>query len=133
MFFLNFSHDSDGTTQTEYENSMESALSMTASAAYMALENGYKVGFAANCRMVDGRQNLHLPIMSGKQHITELLMEMSKVWLLPGCSFSALLDMVATSNLKEAEVYILTMRSDESTDDAIGKIKRFNSVKVVEL
>jgi len=133
MFFLNFSHDSDGTTQTEYENSMESALSMTASAAYMALENGYKVGFAANCKMIDGRQNLHLPIMSGRQHITELLMEMSKVWLLPGCSFSALLDMVATSNLKEAEVYILTMRSDESTDDAIGKIKRFNSVKVVEL
>ena len=133
MFYLDFTHDSEKVTQTEYENSMETALSLTASAVHMALENGYKVGYAANCRMIDGRQSLSMPIMSGKQHVSELLMEMSKVWLLPGCSFPALLDNGAEANLKEAEVYILTTHMDENTDEAIGKLKRYNTVKVVEL
>lgn len=133
MFYLDFSHDSEKTTQSEYENSMETALSLTASAVYMALENGYKVGYAANCRMIDGRQSLTMPIMSGKQHISELLMELSKAWILPGCSFSALLDNGAESNIREAEIYVLTTYMDEAFDEAVGKLKRSNTVKVVEL
>ena len=133
MIYLNFGQDGAKGSTAEYEACMETALSLTASVIYWCLKNGSKVGFAANCRMVDGRQSIRIPMMSGTHHVEELLRELAKIWLAPGCSFAALLGGDAEANVKEAEVFIMTPYIDESFDDEITALKRKNTVRVIEI
>ncbi len=133
MIYLNLFQPDETMAYSEYSELMEFAFSAAATLVHESLLNGYKVGFAANCRMVNGNQSLSLPIMSGVQHIDELLREMAKAEINVGGSFAALLDSCADDNITDAEIYILTSYVDETLDDKITKLKRKNTVTVIDL
>ncbi len=133
MIYMDLAHPERVHNTMEYQDMMESALSVTAAFAMDALSNGYKVGFAANCHMTDGRQSLNYPVHGGEHHITELLREMAMIRMREGASFMSVLDGGVKSNVSNAEIYILTAREDDSADESIEMLKRYNTVTVIRL
>ena len=133
MIYLNFLQSDEKMSSSEYSTVMESALSYAASVARDALKNGYKVGFAANCRMVDGRQSLSFPILGGAYHIEELLREMAKIRIDAGGSFVSLLDGGVKRDVAGAELFIMTQYLDDDIDNYVALLKRKNNVTVMKL
>lgn len=133
MLYLNFEPPEEETDPDAYRSAMEHALSLSASFASEALYGGYRIGFAANCRMENGDLQLIFPLCGGSCHIEDLLRAMSKINIREGVSFRSLLDNGAGSSLSGAEIFILTTHTDETIDESIALLQRFNRVRVITL
>ncbi len=133
MIYINFQPSADGVATDEYESLMEYGMSLAASFASEALKNGYKVGFAANCRKVTGELKMAFPMSGGAYHIEEMLREMAQAQILYGISFTALLEEGVESNIRGTEVFVLTPYVDENMDECVAMLGRNNHVTVIEL
>lgn len=133
MIYINFTPSADGSEGENYEAIMENGLSLAASFAAEALKNGYKVGFAANCRKVTGALKLSFPIVGGVYHIEEMLREMAEVQIRCGVSFLSLLEEGTKNSIRGTEVFLLTPSADESIDECVTMLERNNHVTVIAL
>ncbi len=133
MIFLDFTQPPGTMSLTEHENRVETALSACASVICRGMKNGYKVGFAANCKMADGRQSFDFPILGGVCHMEELLRQMASIHVAEGASFASVLEAKNSTFLSGTEIYVLTSSKDEAVWDAVTKLKRNNSLTVIKI
>ena len=117
-----------------YNVIMERALSYSASFINDALHNGYRAGFAANCMMATGEMKIEFPQVSGYYHIEEILKEMAKARLIGGASFASILNSAIINNVRDSEIYIMSMYIDNDIEEKIKLLGRLNnSVNIIKL
>jgi len=92
----------------QYTQMMEKSLSYTADMVSKSINQGYSVGFAANCKKLLGRENhIRYPMRRGREHYIEMLQEMASIRISEGCSFLWLLQQ-DIDNLWNVDIYIMT-------------------------
>jgi len=135
MVYLNFQIDTEVPIATKaYEQMMELGLSFASAIIRDAAYNGYKAGFAANCTLVTGEDQIRFPIKSGESHLEEILKEMAKVRHKTGISFFSMMENDVKGGLVDTEVYIITPFVNDALDEQISQMRRFgNSVNVLRL
>ena len=135
LVFLNFQINPEQTVPTETFNSrMENGLAYAASMISEALENGNRVGFAANCTLVTGEKAICVSPQSSRVHLTSILQEMAMARIAEGVSFCSLLDRCVGGTVSETEIYILsTFENDEVLKRVDIFRKQGNSVQFILL
>ena len=135
MIYLNFQTSKDEImARREYERLMEKGLSYAAALLREAFNFGYRAGFAANCTLITGENQIKFPMTQGAINYEDILIQMAKVRLSDGVSFAALLGNDATGGLCDSEVFILTTYINETMDRTIDTFHRFgNNVSVIML
>ncbi|MBQ9115507.1 MAG: DUF58 domain-containing protein, partial [Clostridia bacterium] len=135
MIYLNFQTDKEVAMPfTVYEKLMEKGLSYAAALLREAFNFGYRAGFAANCTLVSGENQVKFPMTQGALNYEDILMQMSKVRLAEGVSFTALLGSDALGGLCDSEVFILTTYINEQIDRTVDTFHKFgNNVSVIML
>lgn len=113
-----------------YEKIMEEALSFAASLVRKALNSGYKVGFAANCKSYTGDNVTSFLPSSGTGVLEEILCEMAGMRFECGVSFSSMLESHLPS-IRDAELYILTPYMLPEYDAKVKAYKRRNNNVVI--
>lgn len=128
MIYINFQTPHEISVPTNlYESLMEQALSFAASFISEALRNGYKIGLSANCTLITGETQITFPMVSGLYHIEEILKEIAKAQLKSGVSFTSLLHAGINENIRDSEIFIMSMYSDETIDESMRMLKKFNN------
>ena len=135
MIYLNFQTDKEVAMPFKvYEKLMEKGLSYAAALLREAFNFGYRAGFAANCTLVSGENQVKFPMTQGALNYEDILMQMSKVRLAEGISFAALLGNDALGGLCDSEVFILTTYINEQIDRTVDTFHKFgNNVSVIML
>lgn len=135
MIYLNFQTDKEISMPFKvYEKLMEKGLSYAAALLREAFNFGYRAGFAANCTLVSGENQVKFPMTQGALNYEDILMQMSKVRLAEGVSFAALLGSDALGGLCDSEVFILTTYINEQIDRTVDTFHKFgNNVSVIML
>ena len=135
MIYLNFQTDKEVAMPFKvYEKLMEKGLSYAAALLREAFNFGYRAGFAANCTLVSGENQVKFPMTQGALNYEDILMQMSKVRLAEGVSFAALLGNDALGGLCDSEVFILTTYVNEQIDRTVDTFHKFgNNVSVIML
>lgn len=134
MVYLNFQSEGTHMSLDEFSALMERALSYVSYLFSKAMEQGYRFGFGANCRMTDGSYYLWHPLGTGQSQYNEILKEMSMVRPMYGNSFRSVLGMDIEQGLGQTEVYTLTDYMDEGISDALEMLRQMgNTIHVVLL
>jgi len=136
MIYINFQTSPEiiGIPTDIYERLMEQALSFAASFIGEALHSGYKIGLAANCRMINGERQIVFPIAGGLYNIEAILKEMAKAQIRCGVSFSWLLEGKTRAEIQNTEIFVMTPYVDRSIDEGVAALKsKNNAVTVIEL
>lgn len=135
MVYLNFQTDAEiPISSSSFEAMMELGLSFSSAIIRDAAYNGYRAGFAANCCVITGEEQIRFPIQSGEAHLEEILREMAKVRHKVGISFYNILDHDIKSGLNDTEIYIITPYVNDTMDEQIAYLKRFgNNITLLRL
>ena len=100
----------------QYSEMMEKSLSYAADMVWKAINQGYSVGFEANCKKLLGRENhIRYPMRRGQEHYVEILQEMATIRISEGCSFMWLMQQ-DIDDLWNVDVYIMTANTHDGND-----------------
>lgn len=99
----------------EYNAIMENALRVATSLVCEASEAGYRVGFAANCKLPSGEMFLRFPADSGIIHYIEMLKSMAVLRANAGMSMQRLIEMYIADSLSETEIILFAHEVDETS------------------
>ena len=131
MIYINFQLPGEFSIPgPRYEKIMEEALSFAASLVRKALNSGYKVGFAANCKSFTGDNVTSFMPASGTGVLEEILREMAGMRFECGVSFSSMLD-THLPHIRDSELYILTPFMTSEYDARVRSYKRRNNNVVI--
>lgn len=98
----------------EYNAIMENALRVATALICEASEAGYRVGFAANCKLPSGDMYLRFPADSGVLHYIEMLKSMAIIRANAGMSMQKLIEMYIADSLSETEIVLFAHEVDET-------------------
>lgn len=125
---INFQMQNNGGGHDVYKEYMELALSAAAYLLDVALVKGYRAGFAANCRMVNGDRQIIYPISGGDVHFEELLQEIAQIKLARGNSFESVLEKLIEQGITNTEFYVFTLYTDDGMDEKLKTIEYMGNV-----
>jgi uncharacterized protein (DUF58 family) len=117
---------------------MERALSYSADMVWNSIQQGFSVGFAANCRTFGPRgtlakNHIRFPMARGNSHYMEILKIMATIRMTDGCSFIWLLKH-ELDLLWNVDIYIMTTNTSQPLDEITNLYKsRGNHVTILEL
>ena len=103
-------------TTKAYTALMERALSYAADMVWSSIQQGFSVGFAANCRALGRANYVRFPMGRGYSHYMEILKEMAVIRMLDGCSFMWLLKH-DIDTLWNVDIYIMTTNTSQPLDE----------------
>lgn len=127
MIFIDFTPPDDyRMTPQRYDAIMEDTLSLCASIVRRALNSGYKVGFAANCKKINGTMFTGFTPASGSGVLEEMLKEMAGMRFDCGISFTAMLADYLP-RVRDSEVYVMTPAVSAEFNAYIKSYKRRNN------
>ncbi len=118
----------------EYNRRAERGLSFCAALVRDAVYEGFSVGFAANCKTVDGEMSTRFDCQSTEAHLIEILKEMAKMNPTDGASFASLLEHDIRDGIRDTEIIIISFDTHEDVLDRIDTLERLgNSVQTIIL
>lgn len=102
----------------------ERALSLAASVAQYAIENGVETGFATNARILDDMETVtYIEPQSGATQITEIFDTIAKLSLNRVVSFGSMLQSISARGLSNLDFLLITSYTDESIERQIDAIR----------
>ena len=116
MIYIDFGQTSPLPLSTKaYSALMERALRYSADMVWHSIQQGYSVGFAANCNAQKRANHIRFPMGRGHSHYIEILKEMAVIRMSESCSFSWLLrqDIDILWNI---DIYIMTANLSQDLD-----------------
>ena len=139
MIYIDFGqHYPHPLTTDVYTALMERALSYSADMVWSSIQQGFSVGFAANCRTFGHvrrtvANHVRFPMGRGHSHYMEMLKEMASIRMADGCSFMWLLKQ-DLDTLWNADIYIMTTNAAQPFDEITSiYTSRGNSVTMLVL
>ncbi len=135
MIYLNFQTDTEVSIPDHiYEKLMERGLSYASALLREAFNFGYRAGFAANCTMLSGANQIRFPMTQGAVNYEEILCHMAQMRMSEGCSFASLLQNDVLGGLCDSEIFLLTTYMKDNLDTVVDNFHRFgNNVTVIML
>lgn len=135
MVYMDF-HLPVGTVMNgdEYTRRAERGLSYSSALIRDAVFSGYAVGFAANCKLLNGAMSLRFDLDSSEAHLLEILRAMAALLPQDGASFGSLLENDLIGGMVDTEIVIFCYVLTDETLARIATLEQLgNSVKVVIL
>jgi uncharacterized protein (DUF58 family) len=118
----------------EYNKRAERGLSFTAALVRDAIYGGFAVGFAANCKAIDGAMSSRFPCESSDAQLIAIMKEMARMNPTDGASFASLLEADIREGMRDTEVIIIAYDHNEEVLDRITTLEQFgNSVQTIIL
>ncbi len=118
----------------EYDRRAERGLSFCAALIRDAIYGGFSVGFAANCKNVNGELSMRFPCESSEAQLVAIMKEMARMNPTDGASFISLLESDIREGLRDTEVIIIAFDLGEEAMDRINTLEQFgNSVQSIIL
>lgn len=118
----------------EYKRRAERGLSFSAALVRDAIYGGFSVGYAANCKTMDGEMSTRFPCESSNAHLINILKEMAKMNPIDGASFASLLERDIRGGMRDTEIIIISFATHEDVLDRVDTLERLgNSVQTVIL
>ncbi len=118
----------------QYNLRAEKGLSFCAALIRDAVYEGFAVGFAANCKTMDGEMSTRFDCDSSDAHLIAILKEMAKMNPTDGASFASLLERDIREGMRDTEVIIISFGTHEEVMDRIDTLEQFgNSVQTIIL
>ena len=118
----------------EYNRRAERGLSFCAALVRDAVYGGFAVGFAANCKTMDGEMSTRFDCDSSDAHLVDILKEMAKMNPTDGASFASLLERDIREGMRDTEIIIIFFGTHEEVLDRIDTLEQFgNSVQTIIL
>jgi uncharacterized protein (DUF58 family) len=118
----------------EYTARAERGLSYSSALIRDAVYAGYAVGFAANCKLLDGSLSLRFPKDSSEAHMMEIMRAMAALLPQDGASFNSILEYDITEGMSDTEIVIFCYVMTEDVLTRVAALEQMgNSVKVVLL
>jgi hypothetical protein len=118
----------------EYNRRAERGLSFCAALIRDAIYGGFAVGFAANCKAIDGEMSSRFPCESSDAHLIAIMKEMARMNPTDGASFASLLETDIREGMRDTEVVIIAFDNNEDVLDRISTLEQFgNSVQTIIL
>ncbi len=126
--------DEEQISGENYNAIMENALRVATALICEASEAGYRVGFAANCKLPSGEMYLRFPSDSGVTHYIEMLKSMAQIRASVGMSIQRLIEMYISDFLSETEIVLLANEVDETATINLERLSVMgNSVNIFKL
>ena len=97
----------------EYNRRAENGLSFCAALIRDAIYGGFSVGFAANCKAIDGEMSSRFPCESSDAHLIAIMKEMARMNPTDGASFASLLENDIRGGMRDTEVIIIAFDHNE--------------------
>ncbi|MHB1484327.1 MAG: DUF58 domain-containing protein, partial [Saccharofermentanales bacterium] len=120
--------------EAEYHDLVEQGLSYACSIVSDGIFAGFAIGFATNCRGIDGSYFLRIECESGEPHMLEILKAMALIRPREGMAFSSLLEKEIGYFLTNIEYVIFSIDTDEKVSSQISALESMgNSVKIITL
>ncbi|MCL2373048.1 MAG: DUF58 domain-containing protein [Defluviitaleaceae bacterium] len=124
MLYIDFHVPEDSESHPEI---METALSYAADMVQKAINQGYNVGFAANCKKQLGREkHIRYPMRRGQEHYVEILREMAAIRISEGCSLTWLMQQ-DIDELYNVDIYIMTANTYDTNSSFSGIVSVLES------
>ncbi len=118
----------------EYLRRAERGLSFSAALVRDAIYSGFSVGFAANCKAIDGEMSTRFPCESSEAHLIAIMKEMARMNPADGASFASLLETDIRSGMRDTEIIIIAFDTHEEVLDRISTLEQLgNSVQQIIL
>ena len=118
----------------EYNKRAERGLSFCAALVRDAIYGGFSVGFAANCKTMDGELSTRFDCESSDAHLVNILKEMAKMNPTDGASFASLLERDIREGMRDTEIIIISFDTHEEVLDRIDTLEQLgNSVQTIIL
>ncbi len=118
----------------EYNKRAERGLSFCAALVRDAVYGGFAVGFAANCKAIDGEMSSRFPCESSDAQLLAIMKEMARMNPTDGASFSSLLEADIREGMRDTEIIIIAFDTHEDVLDRINTLEQFgNSVQSIIL
>ncbi len=118
----------------EYDRRAERGLSFAAALVRDAIYEGFAVGFAANCKAVDGELSSRFSCESTHAQMLAIMKEMARMNPADGASFASILDADIRAGMRDTEIVILCFDMEEDVLDRINTLERMgNSVQTAIL
>ena len=114
MLYVDFHPPAEGLPH--YNRLMEQALSYGAGIVESAVQQGYNVGFAANCHTLERVNHVRFPMRKGYEHYMDILQGMAVLRIAGGCSLLWLMRQDLDS-LWNADIYIMTTNRNYELDE----------------
>lgn len=120
--------------ETEYRELVEQGLSYACSIVSDGIFAGFAIGFATNCRRIDGSYFLRIECESGEPHMLEILRAMALIRPREGMAFSSLIEKEIGYFFTNIEYIIFSINTDEKVSSQINTLESMgNSVKIITL
>ncbi len=118
----------------EYNKRAERGLSFAAALVRDAIYEGFSVGFAANCKAMDGEMSTRFACESSEAQLIAIMKEMARMYLADGASFASILEADIKGGMRDTEVVILAFDTHEEIMDRINTLEQLgNSVQSIIL
>lgn len=118
----------------EYNRRAERGLSFCAALVRDAIYGGFSVGFAANCKAIDGEMSSRFPCDSSEAQFISIMKEMARMNPTDGASFASLLEADIREGMRDTEVIIISFDTHEDVLDRIKTMEQLgNSVQTIVL
>lgn len=118
----------------EYNKRAERGLSFSAALVRDAIYGGFSVGYAANCKTMDGELSMRFDCESSDAHLVNILKEMAKMNPTDGASFASLLERDIREGMRDTEIIIISFTTHEEVLDRINTLEQLgNSVQTIIL
>lgn len=102
----------------------ERAISLAASVAQYAIENGIETGFSTNARILDDHETVaFLEPESGTAQVTDIFNTLAKISLARVVSFGSLLQGILSRGLTNLDFLLITAYTDELIDSQIEAVR----------
>lgn len=134
MVYLNFHlQNAAKSLYDNYDALMEYGLSVSSALIRDAVQNGCKVGFAANCPTDEARY-LRYPMLSNDDHYKQIMKGFACLRIADGISIKLMIQDDIDAGLNNAEIILLTTYMDDELDDRLRILKQYNNaVSVIQL
>ena len=131
MVYLNFHlQNAAKGLYDHYNELMEYGLSVSSALIRDAVNNGCKVGFAANCPSETARY-LRYPMLSNDDHYKQIMKGFACMNIADGISIKLLVQDDIDAGLNNAEIILLTTYMDDELDDRLRILKQYNNAVTV--
>lgn len=118
----------------EYSRRAERGLSFCAALIRDAIYDGFRVGFATNCKNVNGQMSSRFPCEGSQTQFLSIMKEMARMNPTDGASFASVLEYDIAEGMSDTEIIILSFDTHEEIIDRIQSLEKLgNSVQQIIL
>ncbi len=118
----------------EYDRRAERGLSFCAALVRDAIYGGFSVGFAANCKTMEGELSMRFDCESSDAHLVSILKEMAKMNPADGASFASLLEHDIREGMRDTEIIMISFATHEEVLDRVDALEQLgNSIQTIIL